>query len=415
MTSLAREDGVSFVIPSYRDVLSKRKSQLKADVLELSSRYGEYMTFQRRGLAQFEVAFSNEPGYLFGECVWHYFKRPTDLIYCEVIPETAEAYFVIVKNGSVYLDGRFPFENIAEEILVFTTQQNQFEIYVYGDGPICEQPEEGKISFEASSVKLFNHLAEPLFQHLPVVQAYQLQPVDVVVRQHGIGVFPVKYIIGVVVILGLIWVGFSYRNSPKKAAPAVVKVKPAAPSANPYLEYNKALATASPDTAIEMLVLTIDLLSTMPGWIPTEINYSDGKLTIHVRSLGTNMELLYNWAEGNHSQIQLMPDGFFLNMAFPTLPPRPVPSKIYPLDRVIMNLIDRMMVFMPGKTVTVGAYKILPAYKESDLRIEVQDISPGLLFMVGEQLKDLPLVLTNLTLKINHGLTGTILLRALGN
>lgn len=415
MSYLAREDGEHFVIPSYRDVLSKRKSQLKGDILELSARYGEYMTFQRRGLAQFEVAFSSEGGYLFGECVWQYFKRPLDLIYCEVIPDTAEAYFVIVKNGSVYLDGRFPFENIAEEVLVFTTQENQFDIYVYGDGPISEQPEEGKISFEATSVKSFNRLPEPLFEHLPLVKTYQLLPVDVVLRQQGIGVFPVKFIIAVAVILGLIWMGFSYRSVSKKtAAPVAVKTRTVVPK-NPFVGYNTALMSAPPDAEIEMLVLTIDLLMTMPGWIPTEMNYVDGQLTVHVKSQGINVEFLYNWAEHNYASIDITPGGFSLKMTLPALPGRGIPSQIYPLDRVIMNLIDRMAVFMPGNAVKVGAYKIGPAYKESDLRIELQEISPGLLFMVGEQFKDLPLTLTSLTLKINHGLTGTILLRALGN
>src|SRR5579864_5340376 len=136
MAYIAREDGENFVIPSYRDVISKRKSQLKNDILELSSRYGEYLALLRRGVAQYEVAFSNDAGYLFGECVWHYFNRPLDLIYCEVIPDTTEAYFVLVKEGGVCLDGTFPLDHIAEELQAFTTQQNQFEIYVYGDTPI---------------------------------------------------------------------------------------------------------------------------------------------------------------------------------------------------------------------------------------------------------------------------------------
>src|SRR5580704_2945671 len=133
MAYLTREDGERFVIPSYRDVISKRKNQLKDDLLELSARYGEFITFQRRGLAQFEIAFSHDTGYLFGECVWSYFKRPVDLIYCEAIPETTEAYLVIVKEGGVYLDGIFPLDSIPEELVVFTTQKNSFEVYIYGE------------------------------------------------------------------------------------------------------------------------------------------------------------------------------------------------------------------------------------------------------------------------------------------
>ncbi len=413
MTYLAREDGERFVIPSYRDVLSKRKTLIKDDILELSSRYGEYMTFLRRGLAQFEVAFSQDAGYLFGECVWHYFKRPADLIYCEIIPETTEAYFVIVKGGSVYLDGTFPLESIAEEVQVFTTQQTHFEIYVYGDVPISDQPMEGKVCFDPSTVKSFNRLSEPLFQRLPVVNIYQLQLVDVVLRQQGIGIFPVKYVLAVVLLLGLAWMGFSYLNWHKKSAPLVKEVSQ--PVSNPYFEYNTALMSPAPELEIEMLVLTIDLLTTMPGWIPIDINYSGGKVTVNVKSLGTNLDFLYDWAKHSHASLMIMPGGFSLNLTLPTLPKRPVPNKIYPLDRVMMSLMDRVGVFIPGNKVQVISYKTQAAYKEAELRIELQDASPALLFMVAEQLKDLPLVLTDLTLRINHGLTGSIRLRALGN
>ncbi len=411
MAYLTREDGERFVIPSYRDVISKRKAQLKDDLLELSSRYGEFITFHRRGMAQFEIAFSRDAGYLFGECVWHYFKRPADLIYCEIIPETTEAYFVLVKDGSVYLDGSFPLENIAEEVLVFTTQQNNFEIFVYGDVPLSEHPQEGKLSFDPQSVKSFTVLTEPLFQHLPVVKAYQLQLVDVVLRQQGIGVFPVKYILAVVVALGLVWMGFTYLNLHKMRMPVAEMPRPP----NPFMEFNNTLMTVAPDVELELVVLTVDLLTTMPGWIPTDITYSGGKVTVNVKSLGTNVEYLYDWADHNNASIVIMPGGFSLTMVLPLPAKRGLPDKIYPLDRVIMSLIDRIAVFMPGNVVKVGAFKTKRVFKESDLHIDLVEASPDLVFMIAEQLKDLPLVLTNLTLKINHGLTGTIVLQALGN
>ena len=74
----------------------------------LSQSYGEYITLQRKGVFKYEVAFSPDTGYLLGESIWHNFKRPMDMIYCEAIPNTTEAILVIVKEGSVYLDGSFP-------------------------------------------------------------------------------------------------------------------------------------------------------------------------------------------------------------------------------------------------------------------------------------------------------------------
>src|SRR5690349_14472679 len=120
MPYITREDGERFIIPSYRDVLSAKKpSLLRREVMLLSQNYGEYIALQRKNIQQYEVAFSNEPGYLLGESVWNYFKRPQDLIYCEAIPNTFEAILVIVKSGIVYLDGSFPLDVIVDELVIF--------------------------------------------------------------------------------------------------------------------------------------------------------------------------------------------------------------------------------------------------------------------------------------------------------
>ena len=156
MPYITREDGEHFVIPSYRDVLTaKNKSALKRDILALSQNYGEYITLQRKSPLQYEIAFSPDTGYLLGESIWHHFKRPQEMIYCEAIPNTTEAILVIVKLGSVYLDGKIPIDSISEELIIFLTQQNQFNIYIYGSVPISQTPEEGK--FLLKLIRL-NHL-----------------------------------------------------------------------------------------------------------------------------------------------------------------------------------------------------------------------------------------------------------------
>src|SRR5580704_8291785 len=176
MPYITREDGQHFVIPSYRDVLTvKQKGQLKKDILQLSKSYGEYITLQKKGTQQYEVAFSSDTGYLLGESIWQYFKKPADLIYCEAIPNSTEAILVIVKSGSVYLDGSFPMDSIPEELIIFLTQQNNFEIYTFGDVPISQEPEAGKFSFETISVKSFTQLDKPVFPTLPLLKIYQLQ------------------------------------------------------------------------------------------------------------------------------------------------------------------------------------------------------------------------------------------------
>jgi hypothetical protein len=147
MSYITREDGERFVIPSYRDVLkAKQKTQLKKEILALSKSHGEYITMQKKGPNQYELAFSSDTGYLLGESIWQHFNRPVDMIYCEAIPNSTDAILVIVKSSAVYLDGSFPLDSIPEELIIFLTQQNNFEIYIYGDVPISQTHEIGKFS-----------------------------------------------------------------------------------------------------------------------------------------------------------------------------------------------------------------------------------------------------------------------------
>jgi hypothetical protein len=412
MAYIQREGGERFVIPSYRDVISKRKSQLKSDILDLSAKYGEFMTLHRRGLAQFEVTFSNDPGYLFGESVWFYFKKPLDLIYCEAIPDTTEAYLVIVKDNAVYLDGIFPLENIPEELLVFTTQKGHFDIYLYGDVPLSQEPMEGKFSLDGASVKSFNILETALFPKLPTVKAYQLQLVDIVLRQQGIGVFPTKYVLAVVTMLGLGWMGYSYVTMHKKKIVTIVEMP--APK-NPYIEYNRALLTASPSIEMRSVIEALNPFLSLPGWVATDFIYGGGKMTLNVKSLGASTDTLFTWAAANNASVQVGTKGFAMSYNLAALPQRGVPTVIYSLDKVIANLIDRLAIVMPGNVLNVGPYQIKDAFKETTVTINLSEVSPETVILLADQLKELPLVLTNITVKINHGLTGTIVLQALGN
>src|SRR5688572_7090824 len=223
MAYLTREDGERFIITSYRDVLSAKKlSLLRREIMLLSANYGEYITLQRKNINQYEVAFSPDPGYLLGESIWAFFKRPPDLIYCEAIPNTFEAILVIVKSGSVYLDGVFPLDVIQDELVIFKTQQNNFEIYVYGDVPISASIEENKFTFATSSVKSFTILDTPVFSTLPTTKAFQLLPVNQVLKAKGIGVLPLKKILTFIAIIIGLWLAWMFFPESKKELPQVI-------------------------------------------------------------------------------------------------------------------------------------------------------------------------------------------------
>ncbi|HSW70183.1 MAG TPA: hypothetical protein VLI69_08560 [Gammaproteobacteria bacterium] len=411
MAYITREDGERFVIPSYRDVLSAKKpALLKKEVLLLSSNYGGYISLQRKNINQYEVAFSSEPGYLLGETVWNYFKRPKDLIYCEAIPNTTEAILVIVKGGSVYLDGSFPIDSIPDELVVFRTQQNSFEIYIYGDIPLSPTPEAGKFSLDSSSVKSFNILPGAIFSTLPTIKAFQLRLVDVALKAQGIGVVPIKKIIVSLGIIALIWAGVMYLSTTKQELPtAIVGV------VNPYQLYINILRSPSPADEIQNASLQIARLYTIPGWLPYSVDYSLGILRAKLKSSGEKINILYQWAATNNAKLQIESDGIYVSLPVTAIS-RVNVATISPLQQVIAEVLDRISTVLPGNNMRLGVSIDRGRFFETQLTISFSNLTLEMLNLLADQFKDLPLILVKLTLSVDNGtLSGIVVLKALGN
>lgn len=412
MAYITREDGEHFVIPSYREVLSaKQKSLLKKDILTLSQSYGEYITLQQKSPIQYEVAFSPDTGYLLGETVWHHFKRPPDLIYCEAIPGSTEAIMVIVKSGSVYLDGSFPMESIPEELIIFLTQENNFEIYIHGDVPISQMPEEGKFNFEPNAVKSFTVLDTPVFATLPLLKQYRLQLVEPVLKAHGIGVFPIQKIVMAGVLAWLAWMGWTYLLKP---APEVVQIAEQ-PKENPYQVYNDTLSTPAPDLETKQILANLQLLFTMPGWDVKTVEYKDGMFSAAVVSSGSKTETLFAWAARNGATVDIKREGLFVLMK-PSLAKRSIPASIYPLKNVLANFIDRLSVVYPGNHIQVGEFQKKVVFTSTEVTVSFNGITPVIFGLIADQLKSLPMKLKSISMTVANGsLTGSIILEALGS
>lgn len=411
MPYITREDGERFVIPSYRDVLrTKSKSVLKREILLLSANYGEYITLQKKASDLYEAAFSVDPGYLLGESIWFYLKQPFDMIYCEAIPNTSEAILVIVKSGSVYLDGSFPVESIPEELVIFKTQENNFDIYIQGDVPISEIPEEGKFYFDASSVKNFTILDTPIFPLLPLYKNYHLQLVDTVLKSQGIGVLPIKQTIIALVSIGLLWMVWNFITTHKEEIPTTI----IGPS-SPYQAYITQLTSPDPVQILQDISKKVTLLLAIPGWLPEDMIYGAGTLTAQMRSFSVQTNILYDWAKKNNATVEITTDGFFVNFPI-TTPNRNPPTKIFRMQDIIARLVDRLLYVIPGNVMKVGTFVKLNAVTETELIIQFSIVPPITLDAIAQQFKDLPLILTNVHMKLQaQGLSGTITLKAFGN
>lgn len=411
MSFITREDGEHFVIPSYRDVLTvKQASQLKKEVLLLSKSYGEYITLQKKSATQYEVAFSGDTGYLLGESVWQNFKRPLDLIYCEAIPNTNDAILVIVKSGSVYLDGAFSLDSIPEELIIFLTQQNNFEIYTYGDVPITQEPEAGKFSFEASSVKSFTVLDQPAFPTLPLYKMYQLQLVNTVLQSQGIGTFPIKKLLMGIGLLVLAWFAWSYFTAHKEV---VVETKQ---EVNPYLPFFNALQSPAPEEEVTEFISQLALFYQMPGWQIKEMKYIHGTVNVVVMSVGGKMADLYTWSKLNTINVAIRKTGVTLTKNV-TVPKREMTTTITPISKIIATLVDRISTVYPGNHLTLGDTVNKNVFGTVSIKVTFNNIAPSVLDLIGKQFAGLPLTLHDITLRVDasSNLTGSITVEALGN
>lgn len=411
MSYITREDGEFFVIPSYRDVISaKNKSTFKSEILALSQNYGEYIALQRKPNTQYEVAFSQDPGYLLGETVWHHFKRPLDMIYCEALPDGLEAILVIVKAGSVYLDGSFSIDTIPEELVIFLTQQNNFEIYTYGAVPITETPQEGTFSFGAESVKSFTVLDKPVFSTLPLLRIYQLRLVDPVLKEHGIGVFPIRQLLTVIVIAGLLWMGYYFIQSNKEVVPQIITFQ-----SNPLQKYIDALNSPAPDEILNKFIQKINLFLTMPGWFFTELTYENGAVEAKVQSKGSSVETLLSWAAMNNITSNITQTGFILK-AYMTLPNRPAPTKIYDIKEVIAVFVDDTANVYPGNHLKLGNFNTKAMTTTVPITVDLDNSSILSLSLLAQQFKDMPYVIKKISILNDNGvISGSLNLEALGS
>jgi hypothetical protein len=415
MPYITREDGERFVIPSYRDTITARKtSVLKREVAVLSANYGEYIALQRKSASEYEIAFSPDAGYLLGECVWDNFKRPYDMIYCEAIPNTQEAYLVIVKFGTVYLDGTFPIDSISEELVIFKTQQNNFSIYISGDVPVSETPEDGKFSFDESSISSFEVLPEPIFPTLPVVKAFQLQPVDTVLKNYGIGTLPIKQIAAAVVLLGIAYMVYGYVTSNKQLPEAFTFV-----AVNPYQGYLDALTSPDPVKDIRNTLNAIQLLYTIPGWTPSAFTYELGfPARLHATLTATDIahyQLLLDWAHKNNAHVDITATGATVTVDMAT-GKRDQPTVIYPIQSLVATLLDRFSYLLPPGAVSIGLFPDKKPWKNGTISITFANVSPFVVDMIAQYIQGLPMVTTKFTGSlVDNTISGTITFNALGN
>jgi hypothetical protein len=160
----------------------------------------------------------------------------------------------------------------------------------------------------------------------------------------------------------------------------------------------------------------VESLYTLPGWVFDSVRYKEGVLTVSVKSLGSRTNMLFNWVAQHGGTVQIQSNGFYILFKLNALKRQP-PTVIYPLQNVIATMIDRLSYVMPGNNLAISAFNDRRVFVDTVLTIEFESISPTTLALISKQLKDLPLVLANVSMKAasNGTLTGSLALKALGS
>lgn len=408
MPTITRGDNTEFIVQPYRERLNlKNYTILKREIRYLAQINGQFVRLFKMGNGMYETVFSHDPGFLLGESIWQYFGKPENLLYCEELNQE-EVLLVLIRSGSVYLDGKYLKTAIKEELGMLANTSVALIIKMYGDVPITEdcEAEPEKFCFDEIQIKSFTKLSEPVFARLPVRGDLQLLSLEQGLLEHRTKV----PLISSLIVLAVVVLGGSLLLTKSLTPPPKTQQE-----LDPYLNYRSMLATPSPEKELIALSKQISETYSMPGWTATKLSSNGATATVQLHSLGGTLHQLFTWAKTENTRVDLGTTGATLLMRT-AVSQRPQPLTIVNTKNVTAYVIDQMLAILPGKSVKITSFKSFGVYKEAVLEISVNSISPDILSLIGLQLNNLPVKLNNVSLQLDQGLlTGTIQIAILGN
>lgn len=413
MAIIERDDGVKFISPSYRELISaKKKSLLKKEIQMLSANYGSFAFIRKKNASQYEVAFNSEGGYLLGETVLKYFDNLSDIIFCERRHDSKEAILVIIKAGSVYVDTQISVDTLGEELIALRSQKNKYHIYIYGDIPISEKPSTTKFFFDAQSVASFNVLQESIFETLQTYEAIKLQPLKKALAAASMGAIPLRPLITGIIVILVLYYGFDYIKAHKKSLPRVL-----VGVVDPYARFSATLS--SPDPSVELYYFTqnIETLYSMPGASVINATFSTDKgFYAQINPNNIDLSALNNWSIVHRFKLSV--DGTGVHLAKDdTTPNRHAPKTIYKLKGALILLIDNLKMILPeNDDITLGTVTNYGQFSEMPVTLNLANFTPSMMYTLANIFKNMPMNLTNANITISNGLiSGTINLTIMGN
>ncbi len=412
MAIITRKDGVKFLTQVYRERIGiTNRRLLVQEIRMLSSQHGPYISIMRKIKRELEVAFGSEPGYLLGELVWDYFGRPDNLIFCEAINESAQCILVVIRNASVYLDRRLLSSEVHDELIPICADTIQYDVYTYGDVAIRDVDTFGDATFKLPKqlVAKFNHLKASIVDKLAPSPEFELKPLPTILRSRYLR-NRIPVLIACAALSAVVGGWWYFSANSGALGPAV----PLAQAPHQIQNYEIALSSPRPSAIFDELAKKIDQLYLIPGWYAARITFSGDKYHVGMRSQGGDLWYLTDWAKQHYYDLRITTDGAELTLES-HLQKRRLPGRYPAMQLVVGTLMTRIEHVLKVDAIHVDSTHQRGTMQETKFTLNLKQLSPDLLDLVGQELEDLPLSLSSIDLQLKDGLIdGTVQLSVWG-
>lgn len=417
MAKLLRNDNTSFIVPDYREQLADKKiSILKNEVGLLSKSYGNLIYIQKSSNNNFEVAFSNDAGYLLAESVSKHLNS-SNFIYIEQLEDTDTALFVAVKAGNVYIDTQIPVDTVADELIIIQTEQTKYDFYVSANIPVSNNAEENEKLFVGDISENFTVLKESVFNSLEKYDEFKLENINeaflkaALIKKKNKKVIASVSVFCVLILAWLLWPSHKAPTGIKQIKTITVKSK--------YYDYVQLLKSPGPIEQTNGLIKFLHVLQGLPaGWSAKTIAVSPKNIRITIKNIGNvaNLENLYDWTSAKNINMKVYDKSVILNFntAYPN---QSATAKIYPSEEVLRVLLDRITPLLKGNAISIARKKYLANYNKIALTINFSNTDLSMLNTIVTQFSGLPLTFQTISLNTNNvGLySGSMNITIIGN
>lgn len=406
MVVVDRQDGLKFIVQAYRETLVRQSRRLLVqDIRLLAKQHGPYASLYAHD-KDIETAFAAESGYLLGECVWDYFGRPDDLIYCEALGQRSDCLLVVIRDGRVYLDMKLLSSQIQDELQPILADKQPYVVYTYGDVPLRDTETFGGATFTLPKEMCgqFNQLREPLFNSLIPASKFALKPADKL-SFSSLSRHQNKWIgLGLIVVLLAVG-GWRYHSSSQISLVPTHAVL----QSSFQREWQTTFHQPSPVTIMRAVVDHLDAMYLIPGWQASAIHYASHQFQAHLKATdGGNLWSLTDWAKQHYYTMHRDSNDAVLE-ADPQLPVRESVPDVITMPEAVSAVTRRLSQLLTADAIHIGTASRHGHLQTVPVELTIHSLSPDLLSLVGEEFNHLPVTLSTADLTIDDGLiNGTL-------